>query len=90
MGELDMLKRVLVEDFQATIHFSRVNMKPGKYTTFATLMYNETLKIVFGLTGNPSSCAITCILFVIPALRLMEKSLYERFLPISISPSAFK
>ncbi|CAG9864781.1 unnamed protein product, partial [Phyllotreta striolata] len=42
MGEVDMLKRVLVEDFQATIHFSRVNMKPGKYTTFATLMYNET------------------------------------------------
>ncbi|CAG9864797.1 unnamed protein product [Phyllotreta striolata] len=29
MGELDMLKRVLVEDFQATIHFCRIKMKPG-------------------------------------------------------------
>ncbi|CAG9864788.1 unnamed protein product [Phyllotreta striolata] len=86
MGELNMLKRVLVEDFQATIHFCRIKMIPGKYTTFATLMYNETLKIVFGLTGNPSSCAITCILFVIPALRLMEKSPFERFVPISIPP----
>ncbi|CAG9864787.1 unnamed protein product, partial [Phyllotreta striolata] len=89
MGELDMLKRVLVEDFQATIHFCRIKMKPGKYTTFATLMYNETLKIVFGLTSYPSSCAITCILFVIPALRLMEKSLYERFVPISVPPNSF-
>ncbi|CAG9864808.1 unnamed protein product [Phyllotreta striolata] len=86
MGELDMLKRVLVEDFQATIHFCRIKMEPGKYTTFATLMYNETLKIVFGLTGNQSSCAITCILFVIPALRLMEKSPFEGFVPISIPP----
>ncbi|CAG9864801.1 unnamed protein product [Phyllotreta striolata] len=90
MGELDMLKRVLVEDFQATIHFCRIKVKPGKYSTFATLMYNETLKIVFGLTGNPSSCAITCVLFVIPALRLMEKSLNERFVLISISLNAFE
>ncbi|CAG9864793.1 unnamed protein product, partial [Phyllotreta striolata] len=40
MEELDMLKCVLVEDFQATIHFSGVKMKSGKDTTFATLMYN--------------------------------------------------
>ncbi|CAG9864784.1 unnamed protein product [Phyllotreta striolata] len=89
MGELDMLKRVLVEDFQATIHFCRIKMKPGKYTTFATLMYNETWKIVFGLTGNQSSCAITCILFVIRALRLIEKFPFERFVHISIPPNSF-
>lgn len=29
MGEFDFVKRVLVEDFDATIHFGRVNMKPG-------------------------------------------------------------
>ncbi|CAG9864789.1 unnamed protein product [Phyllotreta striolata] len=89
MGELDMLKRVLVEDFQATIHFCRIKMKPGKYTTFATLMYNETWKMVLGLTGYPSSCAITCILFVIRALRLMEKSPYDGFVPISVPPNSF-
>ncbi|CAG9864794.1 unnamed protein product [Phyllotreta striolata] len=89
MGELDMLKRVLVEDFQATIHFCRIKMKPGKYTTFATLMYNETWKMVFGLTGYPSSCAIICILFVIPALRFMEKSPYDGFVPISVPPNSF-
>ncbi|CAG9864790.1 unnamed protein product [Phyllotreta striolata] len=31
MGELDMLKRVLVEDFQANIYFCRIKMKPGHY-----------------------------------------------------------
>lgn len=29
MGEFDVLKDVLVEDFGATIHFGRINMKPG-------------------------------------------------------------
>ena len=29
MGEFDFIKRVLVDDFGATIHFGRVNMKPG-------------------------------------------------------------
>lgn len=29
MGEFDILKDVLVEDFNAMIHFGRINMKPG-------------------------------------------------------------
>ncbi|KAF7276509.1 hypothetical protein GWI33_010213, partial [Rhynchophorus ferrugineus] len=29
MGEYDLLKQVLIEDFGATVHFGRVNMKPG-------------------------------------------------------------
>lgn len=29
MGEYDVIKRVLEEDFEAKIHFGRVNMKPG-------------------------------------------------------------
>lgn len=29
MGEFDFVKRVLVEDFEAKIHFGRLNMKPG-------------------------------------------------------------
>ena len=33
----NFLLKVLVSEFGATIHFARVNMKPGKPTTFATL-----------------------------------------------------
>lgn len=29
MGERDLVKQILVEDFGATVHFGRVNMKPG-------------------------------------------------------------
>lgn len=29
MGEFDIIKQVLLEDFGAVIHFARVNMKPG-------------------------------------------------------------
>ncbi|CAG9856096.1 unnamed protein product [Phyllotreta striolata] len=90
MGEFDVLKRVLVEDFEATIHFARLNMKPGKPTTFATLMYNGERKMVFGLPGNPASCGVTCLLFVIPALRLMEQSIDNSFPFIEIPASKLK
>nr|CAH7735642.1 unnamed protein product [Callosobruchus chinensis] len=72
MGELDVVKRVLEADFEARIHFGRVNMKPGKPTTFATLIYESKLKKVFCLPGNPASCSVCCLLFVIPALRYVE------------------
>lgn len=29
MGEFDLLREVLLTDFEAFIHFARVNMKPG-------------------------------------------------------------
>lgn len=72
MGEKDLLKAVLSEDFQATIHFGRVFMKPGKPTTFATLQYLGRPKLVFGLPGNPVSATVTCHLYVLPALRRMS------------------
>lgn len=51
MGERDILKQVLINDFNATIHFGRVDMKPGKPTTFATLKFNEKKKYIFALPG---------------------------------------
>lgn len=72
MGEKDLLKAVLVKEFSATIHFGRVLMKPGKPTTFASLVYGDRLKVVFGLPGNPVSAAVTCQLFVLPGLRKMS------------------
>ncbi|EEC14855.1 gephyrin, putative, partial [Ixodes scapularis] len=72
MGEKDLLKAVLSEEFQATVHFGRVFMKPGKPTTFATLQYLGRPKLVFGLPGNPVSATVTCHLYVLPALRRMS------------------
>ncbi|XP_077522388.1 molybdenum cofactor synthesis protein cinnamon isoform X2 [Amblyomma americanum] len=72
MGEKDLLKKVLIKEFSATIHFGRVFMKPGKPTAFASLSYDNRCKLVFGLPGNPVSAAVTCQLYVLPALRKMS------------------
>ncbi|KAF5302260.1 hypothetical protein FQA39_LY10299 [Lamprigera yunnana] len=74
MGEFDVIKNVLVEDFRATIHFGRINMKPGKPTTFATCTFEGKRKIIFGLPGNPVSAMVTTILFVLPTLRHLENN----------------
>ncbi len=69
MGELDLLKPVLMEDFGADVHFGRVFLKPGKPTTFATVKWNNARKLVFALPGNPVSSTVTFYIFVLPALR---------------------
>ncbi|CAH1127449.1 unnamed protein product [Ceutorhynchus assimilis] len=85
MSEYDLVKQVLVEDFGAKIHFGRLNMKPGKPTVFATLTYREKSKIVFSLPGNPVSCCVTSLLFVLPALRYIENSKnYEEFPNVNV------
>lgn len=83
MGEKDLLKAVLTEEFQATVHFGRVFMKPGKPTTFATLRYLGRPKLVFGLPGNPVSATVTCHLYVLPALRNMSH--HSNVFPTEIS-----
>lgn len=75
MGELDLLKPTLEGSMGATIHFGRVNMKPGKPTTFATVRYKSlsgevATKLVFSLPGNPASAFVTAHLFVLPSLGL--------------------
>ncbi len=72
MGDRDLLRQVLVQDFGATIHFGRVHMKPGKPTTFATLQWKGHAKIVLGLPGNPVSATVTSHLYVIPACRALS------------------
>lgn len=67
MGEVDCVKNVLLE-LGATIHFGRVNMKPGKPTTFASLGD----KLIFALPGNPVSAMVCYHLFVTPALRAIS------------------
>lgn len=73
MGELDLLKPTIERSLGGTIHFGRVNMKPGKPTTFATLPFKDTdgtrtTKTIFSLPGNPASAVVTFHLFVLPSL----------------------
>lgn len=72
MGERDLIADVLLKDLNAKIHFGRVNMKPGKPTKFFTISTLTKTKYVFALPGNPVSAAVTCHLFVFPALRAMS------------------
>lgn len=62
MGERDLVKPLLAE--YGTVHFGRVNFKPGKPTTFGTLRG----KPFFALPGNPVSSLVSFEVFVRPAL----------------------
>jgi len=72
MGDRDLLRQVLVDQFGAEIHFARVAMKPGKPTTLASLHLNGKKRLVLGLPGNPVSATVTCHLYVLPALRKLS------------------
>ena len=63
MGKLDLIKPIL--ETIGTVHFGRVNMKPGKPLTFATV----DDKPVFALPGFPVSSLVSFEVFVRPALR---------------------
>jgi gephyrin len=67
MGDLDLVKAVLFDAADVTVHFRRLYMKPGKPLNFATV--GKTL--IFGLPGNPVSSLVTFELFIRPALRKM-------------------
>lgn len=70
MGEKDLLKAVLVNDFGFSIHFGRVFMKPGLPCTFASGIYNDQKFLVFALPGNPVSSWVCANLFVLPSVFL--------------------
>jgi molybdenum cofactor synthesis domain-containing protein len=69
VGKLDLVKELLEEI--GTIHFGRVNLKPGKPLTFVTVEQNGQSKPVFGLPGFPVSSLVSFELFVRPALLKM-------------------
>jgi gephyrin len=77
MGELDLLKPTIERSLGGKIHFGRVNMKPGKPTTFATVPIKtdggaRVSKVIFSLPGNPASALVTFHLFVLPSLHAMS------------------
>ena len=75
MGSADHIKPLLEE--LGTVHFGRLNMKPGKPTTFATCsaadithqMPSTATRLMFGVPGNPVSCVVTARLLIEPTLR---------------------
>jgi len=70
MGSADYIKPLL-EDL-GTVHFGRLNMKPGKPTTFASAKTPQGKDcFVFGLPGNPVSCLVTARLLIEPALKVL-------------------
>lgn len=69
VGKLDLIKELLEEI--GTIHFGRVNLKPGKPLTFVTVELNGHRKPVFGLPGFPVSSLVSFELFVRPAILKM-------------------
>ncbi|CAF4584032.1 unnamed protein product [Rotaria socialis] len=71
MGDKDLIKSILTNRFNATIHFGRLQMKPGKPTTFATCEVNGKKKLFFGLPGNPVSALVSYWLLVVPTLKHM-------------------
>lgn len=80
MGEADLVKPTLAK--LGTVHFGRMNMKPGKPTTFATLPRESGSPcIVFGLPGNPVSCLVTKSLLIEPCLRRLQGLPIEQCMP---------
>ena len=81
MGQADLVKPLLSE--LGTLHFGRLNMKPGNPTTFATLRKSSGtgLCLFFGLPGNPVSCLVCKQLLVDPVLRRLQGLPMEQCLP---------
>ncbi|KIW81871.1 hypothetical protein Z517_04897 [Fonsecaea pedrosoi CBS 271.37] len=77
MGELDLLKPTIERALGGQVHFGRVNMKPGKPTTFASVAIKDdagrrdSKRLIFGLPGNPASALVTANLFVLPCIQRM-------------------
>lgn len=66
MGDHDFVKDIFHE-LDCEIVFDKIAIKPGKPTVFA----KQGEKVIFGLPGNPVSCATVFEILVRPALRKM-------------------
>ncbi len=66
VGDADFVRPVLEQ--MGELHMWKIAMKPGRPLTFGNLAKNNAY---FGLPGNPVSAAITCMVFVLPALQLL-------------------
>ncbi|XP_036148395.1 gephyrin [Monomorium pharaonis] len=81
VNDKEMLKTILKGHFEATIHFGRVNMKPGKSTTFATCMLEGEKKYILCMSSNPATVPVVAQVFLLPLLKELHCNFEE---PISI------
>ena len=65
MGELDLIKPYI--ELKGQVFFGRLNMKPGKPTTFGQI--GDCLFLA--LPGNPVSCFVSSSLFLEPIVNMM-------------------
>lgn len=81
VGDFDFVPKIIL-DLGFEIHFSKINIKPGQHTTFAT----KGNKTIIGLPGNPVSSFIQFEVFAKPFLRrLMNYQQAEIRLPMAMS-----
>lgn len=67
VGDFDYMPKIYKE-LGANVLFNKVAMRPGSVTTVAVVEH----QLLFGLSGNPSACALGFELFIKPAVRRMQ------------------
>ena len=77
VGEKDLVVQAAEASGWETV-FHKVAIKPGKPIYFA----RRKNQLLFGLPGNPLSAAISCAIFVIPALKKMAGYRQFRLQPL--------
>ncbi|MFA5328006.1 MAG: gephyrin-like molybdotransferase Glp [Prolixibacteraceae bacterium] len=81
VGDFDFVPGI-IQNLGFEIHFSKINIKPGQHTTFAS----KDDKYIIGLPGNPVSSFIQFEVFVLPFLRkLMNFEQAEKKLALPMS-----
>lgn len=68
VGKYDFVKSVM-ENLGIKINFWKANIKPGKPIVFGTYRKNDVTKFIFGLPGNPVSCLVNFMIFVVNNIR---------------------
>ncbi len=63
VGKYDFVKS-LMEELGISIHFWRVNIKPGKPVVFGTYSDDRKVRFIYGLPGNPVSCLVSFVIFI--------------------------
>jgi len=83
IGDFDFVPEI-IQSLGFEIHFSKINIKPGQHTTFAS----KGNKYIIGLPGNPVSSFIQFEVFVLPFLRkLMNYEEPEMLQPLTMGQS---
>lgn len=81
VGDFDFVPKV-IQELGFEIHFSKISIKPGMHTTFAS----KGEKYIIGLPGNPVSSFIQFEVFAKPFLRkLMDYQQPDYRIPMAMS-----